>query len=269
MIYEVGKYLQVIKISGADTANFLQGQTCNNVSLLTDDTYQLSANLNNKGRIFTNFWLYRKKHDEFYMIVAKDMAELILNKLKLYVLKSKVLFEKINASVILSLINNQQLLNGFEIKFNNLNIIVDFAINDQIIQLVDDNIWSKFLIDNQIPLINLNLSEKLLVQQINFDENYLNGVSYTKGCYIGQEIVARMHYLGKNKQKLYKFSSINKIDKAANVYTSKLINQEIGIIVDVTYNEHKYVGLISVQTNYIDAIYSDLSFSNKLIIEEI
>jgi folate-binding protein YgfZ len=269
MIHGVDKYLQVIKISGADAEFFLQGQTCNDVLSLIDGSYQLSANLNNKGRVFANFWLYRKKYDEFYMIIAKNMAELIIKKLKIYVLRSKVMFEHVNTNIILTLQNDQKFAYDFILNFNNSNIMINFEINDQIKQLNDDNIWSKFLIDNQIPLIEISLSEKLLIQNINFDAKFLNGVSYTKGCYIGQEIVARMHYLGKNKQKMYKFYSNQKLEKSNAVYTSKLINQEIGVVIDVSFDNNLYFGLVSLQNNYIDDIYSDKEFLNKLIIKEI
>ena len=61
--------------------------------------------------------------------------------------------------------------------------------------------WSKSLILAGIPQINSNTSELFVPQMINLD--ILDGINFKKGCYTGQEIVARMHYLGKVKQRMF------------------------------------------------------------------
>ena len=66
--------------------------------------------------------------------------------------------------------------------------------------------WEKACIDELLPEISLIMSEKHIPQSLNLDINQM-GVSFTKGCYPGQEVVARMHYLGKPKRRLFRFTS--------------------------------------------------------------
>jgi folate-binding protein YgfZ len=271
VIYDISNYIKVIKVSGEDSAKFLQGQTCNDVLKLPPNSYQLSANLNNKGRIFTNFWLYYKQNNLFYIIVSNDMAEALVKRLKMYVLRSKVDFEIGSGNIILTDDKTNTSTDLVKIELlNDMAIYFDFEvkISSDNLKLLDDiNIWYQYLFINKIPLITKNLSEKLLVQQINFDEEPINGVSYQKGCYIGQEIVARMHYLGKNKQKMYSFISNEKLSVAQVLYTDKLPDQEIGVVVVVYYTGNKYIGLSSIQSLYTDSVHSDKQYNNKLIIK--
>jgi len=70
----------------------------------------------------------------------------------------------------------------------------------------DNSHWEMACINESLPEIYLNISEKYIPQALNLDINEF-GVSFTKGCYPGQEVVARMHYLGKPKRRLFRFVS--------------------------------------------------------------
>ena len=66
----------------------------------------------------------------------------------------------------------------------------------------DESCWSRLDIEAGIAVITGETQEEFVPQMVNLD--LIGGVSYTKGCYPGQEIVARMHYLGQLKQRLYR-----------------------------------------------------------------
>ena len=70
--------------------------------------------------------------------------------------------------------------------------------------------WDKACIDNLIPEVNSLTTEKFVPQMLNLDIDEM-GVSFAKGCYPGQEVVARLHYLGKVKRRLFVFKSVSEI----------------------------------------------------------
>jgi len=72
--------------------------------------------------------------------------------------------------------------------------------------------WNMACIDSSLPEIFSITSEKLVPQMLNLDINEF-GVNFSKGCYPGQEVVARLHYLGSAKRRLFAF----KLDSDANV----------------------------------------------------
>ena len=66
--------------------------------------------------------------------------------------------------------------------------------------------WNKSYFDSSIPEVYTITSEKLVPQMLNLDINEI-GVNFSKGCYPGQEVVARLHYLGSAKRRLFSFRS--------------------------------------------------------------
>jgi len=101
--------------------------------------------------------------------------------------------------------------------------------------------WEKNCVDNFLPEIYQETSEQFIPQAINLDINEF-GVSFTKGCYPGQEVVARMHYLGKPKRRLFHFISKFEanVGDLINVEDSKSLKAS-GVVlrvakIDETYN---------------------------------
>ena len=83
----------------------------------------------------------------------------------------------------------------------------------------NDNQWFKACIDFQIPQISLITSEKLVPQMLNLDIDEI-GVNFSKGCYPGQEVVARLHYLGKAKRRLFSFKCESEMQIGDSLYCS-------------------------------------------------
>ena len=70
------------------------------------------------------------------------------------------------------------------------------------IDVIDASSWDYLNIQAGLPYIDSHTSGEFVPQMVNME--LINGVSFTKGCFTGQEIVARMHYLGKLKKRCYK-----------------------------------------------------------------
>jgi len=223
----------LIVVAGGDAASFMQGQFTNDVTKVDEDNSQLSAFCNNKGRMIANFRLF--KHQQNYFLSLKSgLVERSIRHLQNYILRAQVAVQDISEQLIhmgLSGDNATELLSAF---FDNIDEGIDRVThNDNYIAIrvagikpryeifcsveqakafwekvsaqtavVNSSSWDFLNIQAGIPFIDASSSEEYVPQMANME--LINGISFTKGCYTGQEIVARMHYLGKLKKRCYR-----------------------------------------------------------------
>ena len=204
---ELQNHLCVLKVTGADALNFLQGQLSNDIHL-ADKHWQLSAYCNPKGRVLTLFSLWRTD-DTVFLILDKGISEAIVKRLRMYVMRSKVTFEVCDTANCVAILSDlEETASGM----GELQITDDYAqlgYGKSVLRvsfgdkpdLKSGTAWSQYLIDSGIPEVSTQTSELFVPQMINLD--VLNAINFKKGCYTGQEIIARMHYLGKLKQRMY------------------------------------------------------------------
>lgn len=165
-------------------------------------------------------------NETLYMLVEHDLADTVLKRLKMYVMRSKVVFEQIEAT-ILGVLNKEQAaslpfnLNNeryscvqsegqpnasnegntqkpFALFFGDRYLVVDLS--NSLAQQTGHT-WLDHDIKDGLPRVTADTSEAFVPQMLNMD--ILNGINFKKGCYTGQEIIARMHYLGKLKQRSF------------------------------------------------------------------
>lgn len=249
--------LAILEVSGVDATTYLQGQLTNDIKELTQKKYQLSAHLNNKGRIIAAFIITQPCEDTYYLITTRSVSNKILPRLKMFILRSKVTLTENTLNIALS---ENVIADAINLELSAQQYLV---ISSQMLaEQIDKNLWHKFLVEHNIPLIYEPTQEKIIPQQINFE--LLGGVNFKKGCYTGQEIVARTHYLGKVKRRLAKFTSDTTLEIGQTVVSPQVDNQEVGIIIDYYCNEQKYIGLVSLQMDCINNIYLDIDNNHKI-----
>jgi len=200
----------LLRVSGSDAETFLQGQLSNDINKLDASSVQLNAYCQHQGKILALFWL-TKYEDSFFLSFPSDLLEAIKPRLQMFVIMSDVTIEDITKEYI-------QVGSISEAHQKAL------AINDKLSLIITDkkdinkfNIdpiehWNMACIDSFLPEIFSVTSEKLVPQMLNLDLNEF-GVNFSKGCYPGQEVVARLHYLGSAKRRLFAFT----LDSDANV----------------------------------------------------
>ncbi len=225
----------LIKVSGPDALSFLQGQLTCDVRDLTANDLRLGAYCNLKGRVIVLFKLFMKDN-ECYLQCPKDLLEQAIAKLKQHALfsnvqisdqshewikigligtseeieplfaQSKDLFKNIMIlSISYGSTNNRLTLQGQ----NRWELIVPLAEIKPVEEMLSNDCmpqeahyWTLMDIRAGIPEITAATSEQFLPHYINLPA--LQGVSFTKGCYHGQEIIARMQYRATiNKQMVY------------------------------------------------------------------
>lgn len=227
-------HLAVLRAEGAEAQSFLQSQLSNDVKSVSETRAQLSAYCNAKGRMFAVFLIFRSPGDVYYLQLPADIAEPTLKRLRMFILRAKVKLEFADSSfgqIGLSGPNAEATLKATLGKVPRTDydcISIDeitairipgpyarFVLYGPLQRLqplwsslslkampVGAGPWSWLDILAGIPMILPGTVEEFVPQMTNVD--LVGGVSFSKGCYPGQEIVARMHYLGRLKQRMFR-----------------------------------------------------------------
>ena len=199
-----------LSIEGEDSNQFLQNLITNDINKCTEDNILYSCLLSPQGKFLSDFFIFKK--DERYLIETHSFFyEKLLKKLNLYKLRSKVHVNEVNNlysySVFGDLKKDQDTF-IFNIDPRNANIglkLIHLKKNPEILNSlneINEEKYHQILIQNIVPLSHYDLEEnKSLLLENNFEN--LNSISWDKGCYVGQEITARMKYRALLKKKIY------------------------------------------------------------------
>ena len=180
--------IKILEVSGIDTKKFLQGLTTADLDKLSPENdllYTAFANL--KGRIISLCFVKYIDDNKLLLSVDDSVVDGLVSWLKKYGIFSKVSFS-VNEEYSL-FYTKKGLLNHYILATNALQSDMSFA------EVQTQNII------NKLAFIDADNFEKFLPAELELD-NLDNVVCYTKGCYLGQEIIARMHYKAKLKKEL-------------------------------------------------------------------
>ncbi|AFJ01607.1 Folate-dependent protein for Fe/S cluster synthesis/repair in oxidative stress [Methylophaga frappieri] len=192
-------------VEGEDAASFLQNLLTNDVNQCQPGQAQLTGFCQAKGRLLGIFWLIRNP-DNFFLVLSADQQDFIRQRLDMFRLRSKITIQNGGQPVIGFLDQTTPLPDTAQIQ-NNLAIAV--MDTDILAKLIEETTlipraqadWQTRLVKAGLPQIYAITREKFTAQQVNLDT--AGGVSFRKGCYPGQEVVARLHYLGEAKRRLF------------------------------------------------------------------
>lgn len=204
-------HLGLIRVRGADAETFLQGQLSNDLRQLRADQVQLHAYCNPKGRALGLFYVMRAAKspgDDFWLVTVKALGESLLTRLKMYVMRADVTLAFATDWVLAGSYNysSSDTVAPPDAAVYHLTpprqfIIAPRAAITPIVHIhLAADYWRLCDILAGIPQIYPQTTAMFIPQYINLDRIF--GVSFNKGCYAGQEIIARLRYLGKTKQRL-------------------------------------------------------------------
>lgn len=255
----------LLKISGTDAESFLQAQLSNDISLLDENKVQISCFCQHQGKIITLFWVIRLKED-FLLSFPVDLKDKVIARLQMFVIMSDVKIENISKDYRQIGLMNESNSNSYSIN-ENLSILIASKDDLKIEITSDHDEWVKALIDAQIPEVFLATSEKLVPQMLNLDIDEF-GVNFSKGCYPGQEVVARLYYLGEAKRRLFSFTSKSEMQVGDNLYCASSKSAKVrgerykgsGIVISkVKYNSKFYC----LATLDLDLLSNKINLNNE------
>ena len=229
VLCELSQY-GTVKVSGEEAQKFMQNLLSNDINLVNAKTAQLSSFNSPKGRMVASLLIWQQDTD-YYLQLPRSLVVAMHKKLSMYVLRSKVKVSDAsdevvclglagkNAAQLLQQIFNvaleqdwsvAQIENGSVLRLAEnryqISTTIPMAINHwntlgKSAQIAGATCWDWLTVRAGIPVITPATQEQFVLQMTNLD--ILGGVSFKKGCYPGQEIVARTHYLGKQKRRMY------------------------------------------------------------------
>jgi folate-binding protein YgfZ len=190
----------LLKLSGDDAQTFLQGQLSNDIDAIEEDEVQLNAYCQHQGKIIALLWVM-KQADDFYLSFPSDLAEIITKRLTMFKMMSAVEITDVSNELIQLGVIDEGFDNAFKLNDQQSVALVE---NIDGVELDNESEWALACIANNVAEVELKTSEKFVPQLLNLDIDEV-GVNFTKGCYPGQEVVARLHYLGKSKRRMRQF----------------------------------------------------------------
>jgi len=249
----------LLRVRGVDAQNFLNSQLSNDTRRVDAVHSQLAAWCNAKGRIVTLARAF-KRDDDYYLLLSADLRETVRERLQRYVLRAKVTLESDDALVTLGISGPQadlllrRMMSDVPattddcLTQNGVTLLRLPGVHPRYILVapvaVARTLWERLAppavptgpqawtwldIAAGVPRIDAATSEQFVPQMVNLE--LLSGVDFKKGCYPGQEIVARMHYLGRLKQRMYRAHIESAVTPGTPVFAPDLPGQSIGAVI--------------------------------------
>lgn len=256
-------HLGLLCVEGNDAKKLLQGQLTCHLDELVEGGTLLGAHCNPQGRMISFFRIFLSDK-KYYLQMPRTSVSLALAALRKYAVFFKVTLSDISDSILqLGFEDDHQTetKDSFKISGNRL-----MTFNKPLsLKKLSAAKWKQIDIELGIPAIYPETVEKFLPHELNLPK--LQAISFNKGCFTGQEIIARMEYRGKLKTHLYKAKVKSPIlpQRGQPFFHEK---GEAGFIVDfaeIGYNE--YALLITANENEINTVNYFLDADKTIILE--
>lgn len=241
---------QLIEIAGVDAEKYLQGQVTADVTKLAIGASTLTAHCDPKGKMTGIFRLILLSTEQFYMLVRSALLPTALDQLKKYAVFSKVTFTPVEAKIVGLIDENSEISAQVCVEFGNRKILInpESAVN------ISDGFarWDLADIQQGYPILSDKTQGEFIPQALNL-QAIEQAISFSKGCYIGQETVARAKYRGANKRAMFAF-------KAKTDFIPK-IGSEIEMQLESGWRQ---TGTILSAVNFDGVLWLQVVLSNQL-----
>jgi folate-binding protein YgfZ len=226
-------YMGLIRVSGEDAASFLQGQFSNDINALSEQLSQISCYCTPQGRMIANVRIFMRGGD-YYLQLPQELLAATLKRLSMFILISKVELTDTSDQLVRIGLSGSCATDLLAAHFDSipdsdngvchageltlLRLPADrtrFELIGPVEQITPlwqqlsneaklstPDLWPLLDIRAGIATVYDSTSEAFIPQMTNMQ--LVDGISFTKGCYVGQEVVARMKYLGKLKRRMYR-----------------------------------------------------------------
>ena len=294
----------ILQVTGNDRYEFLQNQLTGDLNK-SEVKSEFSSWCNLKGRVIANF-LILNTTESYLLVLKKDMADYVLKKLKMYILRSDVKINDITEQMLLVGLANFEVhpgsplvstggpredggvleLTGCEYgnrpgylirlpDFSNRFLAITHVTQMKGIlyriecckdEIVNFKIWNKLDILAGFAWIDFKNKEKFLPQMLNLDK--FGAVSFSKGCYVGQEVIARLHHRGKVKRTMKLISSIHELCPGSHLYVEDS-TRKVGDILNSSTNrsEKDFFGLAIIESEKLNNnLYTDTLTKKRVYI---
>jgi len=268
-------HLGVIRAQGADACAFLQNQLTNDVAGQPTAEARLSGFCSAKGRLQASFWVVKRALDDVLLVCADDLLEATRKRLSMFVLRAKCrLSDERTAAVLFGCagdaaarVTRDLAVRGWRQEDGAVvvrlpdaaGVIRALVIGSATASTAPPpaapmplDTWRWLDVQSGIPLIEAATVDRFVPQMINFET--VGGVDFRKGCYPGQEVVARSQYRGTIKRRMRLFDAPAAMAAADEVFHDADPSQPAGLVVNAAPNpDGGWSALVEVKLAALEA----------------
>jgi len=268
-------HLGVIRVAGQDAAHFLQGQLTQDVLALGSSEARLAAFCNAKGRMQASFVVFKRSDDELLLLCHRDILAATLKRLSMFVMRAKAKLTDASAEfVVYGLAGTAIAGNGGDpaaapgqrAALTEVSLVSLYpsdgvpralwiAPSDSAAPTgtpLDLGLWQWSEVRSGIVTLTTPVVEAFVPQMLNYES--VGGVNFKKGCYPGQEIVARSQFRGTLKRRAYLVQADGAVAVGDEVFGASDAEQSVGTVAQVApAPDGGWSALISMQIAALDA----------------
>ena len=249
-------FFGVAEVSGADAAEFLHSQLSNHILDLQPGEACFATYNSPRGRVLANM-LVLHRADRFLLVMAADLLEATIKRLRMFVLRSKTVFHTDSVWQVYGQSGADTGADAAALKFaaeegdNGLIMLVLAGGNRMVLSpspLPDADhpaaaeAWQAVEILQGRPWISQPTAESCVAQMLN--QHLLGGVHFKKGCYPGQEIIARAQYRGQVRRGMAVCRSAQPVAVGSKVEAE---GEEVGIVINSAAHDGAFVLLVVIK----------------------
>ena len=262
----------VIQVQGDDATTFLQGQLTNDVALMPVGQARLSGYCSAKGRLLASFIVLKREANAYQLLMAHDLLAATQKRLQMFVMRAKCQLQDVSDHWRLTGITGAEKLadmpdwacqaadEGLIIRLPSAEVKQAIWIQPagaagpaQPSEAADG--WAFHRALSGLAMVTQATTEHFVPQMINYES--VDGVSFKKGCYPGQEIVARSQFRGaiKRRAAVYTLADPNQqqvVEPGMPVFTAGPDGEECGVVAAAGFFAGQWALTVSLQTVVAD-----------------
>lgn len=263
-------HLGVIRVAGEDAVKFLQGQLTQDVALMSLAEARLAAFCNAKGRMQASFVVFKRSDEEILMVCSRDILAQTLKRLSMFVLRAKAKLTDASADFSLFGLTGSAIESiagsahapwtKHDIGPGNLVFLYPGAGQARALwcapagtavpgaTALQAGDWAWLEVQSGIAMITQPIFEAFVPQMLNYES--VGGVNFKKGCYPGQEIVARSQFRGTLKRRAYLVHGAAEPVVGQEVFHTHDAEQPCGLVAACAANPAGgFDAIVSMQTS--------------------
>jgi folate-binding protein YgfZ len=240
-------HLGVIRVQGDDAASFLHGQLTNDFALLDLQHARLAAFCSAKGRMQASFIGFKRAHDDILLVLSRDLLAQTLKRLSMFVLRAKAKLSDASADFhLLGLIGNAvphsepapwalqsegdaHIVHLYPAAGQARALWIAPASTAAPATTLTAAQWLWSEVASGVATVSQPVYELFVPQMLNYES--IGGVNFKKGCYPGQEVVARSQFRGTLKRRAFIVHAEAEVQAGTEVFAASDAEQAAGTVV--------------------------------------
>lgn len=255
----------VIRAQGADAASFLHSQLTQDITGLPLGEARLAGYCSPKGRLLASFLVWKTAEDTVLLACSADLLPATLKRLSMFVLRAKCKLSDASAERSLWGVVGNGSVGPWQVQGDESASLVGLPAVDGVARALwcgaadaqpqaaspmSQDTWRWLEVRSAVPRITAATVEQFVPQMINLEA--VGGVNFRKGCYPGQEVVARSQYRGTLKRRSFLFTSAAPASPGAEVFHSADPAQPAGMVVNAASVDGRHAALVEVKLSACD-----------------